>query len=58
MVSILNEKRKVKTKAGRHGAEDKKTNPNFLHMNKLYRVSPHEVLWSWLINTVYYLRIE
>ena len=31
-----------------------KTNPNFQLVNKPSRISPHEVLQSWLINTVYY----
>ena len=31
-----------------------KTNPNFRLVNKPSRISPHEVLQSWLINTVYY----
>jgi len=35
----------------------KKSNPNFQQVNKPYRISPHEVLQSWLINTVYHLLI-
>ena len=31
-----------------------KTNPNFQLVNKPSQISPHEVLQSWLINTVYY----
>ena len=31
-----------------------KTNPNFRLVNKPSRISLHEVLQSWLINTVYY----
>ena len=50
MVSILKKERKVETrgyiKLGVMELKIKKTNPNFLQMNKLYRVSPHEVLWS------------
>ena len=35
----------------------KKTNPDFQQVNKPYRISVHEVLQSWLINTVYHLLI-
>ena len=39
-----------------HTPEDKKkTNPDFQQVNKPYRISVHEVLQSWLINTVYHL---
>ena len=43
-----------------HTAEDKKEkkrNPAFQQVNKPYRISAHEVLQSWLINTVYHLLI-
>ena len=43
-----------------HTAEDKKEqkrNPDFQQVNKPYRISAHEVLQSWLINTVYHLLI-
>ena len=35
-------------------SRESKTNPNFQLVNKPSRISPHEVLQSWLINTVYY----
>ena len=35
-----------------------KTNPTFQHVNKQSRISPNEVLQSWLINTVYHLLVK
>ena len=35
-----------------------KTNPTFQHDNKQSRISPNEVLQSWLINTVYHLLVK
>ena len=39
-------------------AEDEKTNPNLQLVNKPSRISPHEVLQSRLINTVYHLLVK
>ena len=32
--------------------------PNFQFVNKPSRISPHEVLQSWLIDTVYHLSVK
>ena len=41
-----------------HVAKDGKTNLNFQHINEPYRISPYEVLQSFLIDTLYNLFIS
>ena len=48
---MRNEKAQVQ-EVGGHAAEEKKTNPNFRHMNKPSWINPHEVLQPRLINTI------
>ena len=62
MVSVLNkeleykvEKLKNKFRSCSLGSE---SNPNFQVVNKLSRISPHKVLQSWLINTVFHLLVK
>ena len=62
MVSVLHEeleykveKLKNKFRSWSLGSE---SNPNFQMVNKLSRVSPHKVLQSWLINTVFHLLVK
>ena len=35
-----------------------KSSPNFQLVNKPSQISPHKVLQSWLINTVYHLLVK
>ena len=62
MVSVLHkeleykvEKLKNKFRSCSLGSE---SNPNFQMVNKLSRISPHKVLQSWLINTVFHLLVK
>ena len=62
MVSVLNkeleykvEKLKNKFRSCSLGSE---SNPNFQMVNKLSWISPHKVLQSWLINTVFHLLVK
>ena len=43
---------------GGHLSRGLKINPNFQHVNKSFRISPNEVLKSWLINTVYHSLVK
>ena len=48
----------LSTRPWRSCSQGSKTNPNFQLMNKPSRISPHEVLQLWLINTVQHLLVK
>ena len=65
MVSVLHkeleykvEKLKYKIEVLGHAAENQNQIQTSQLVNKPSRISPHEVLQSWLINTVYHLSGE
>ena len=65
MVSVLHkeleykvEKLKYKIEVLGHAADNQNQIQTSQLVNKPSRISPHEVLQSWLINTVYHLLVK
>ena len=63
MVSVLHKEleykvEKLKSESFRSSSRGSESNPNFQLVNEPSRISPHKVLWSWLINTDYHLLLK
>ena len=59
MVSVLHKEVECSsTRRFRSWSRGSESHPNFQLVNKPSRISPHEVLQSWLINTVYHLLVK